>query len=421
MHLWALGGITHAEVGDFDTPGGGAADQDVTTSYGTKPDLVILFTIGTATVSGSSGAYDSKGSYGFANKDGEQACISQWSDDNVTPTNNLRQQRTDACIHIFDGSGDILVSTIAAYGDWPADGFRVSHSADTTAVRVNYIALWGVDSKIASVDVPTSTGNQAYDISFNGTPAALFLASSNQNTVDGTKDDDALFFMGFTGGVGNEGDQVYIDEDGQATSDTTRGTVDDACIHLCNTTPAVDARADLVSFDDGGFTLDWTTAPGSARKIIVCALATPNYTAEGDIDFAGALTHKKRAPRTLAGALNMSGALSHKKRAAKTLAGALDLAGALGKKKRAPRTLAGAVSFAGALSHKKRATRTLEGTVTLSGELARKKMVTRAISGEISFTGTAAGLPILGDPGGTFQGLIFKDKTFKAITLGASD
>jgi hypothetical protein len=274
FNMLAFGGIEHIEVGDFDSNGTGAGNQDVSTSYGKKPDLVIFFTIGSGTASGSSQNIDNKNNFGFANKDGEQGCATVWAEDNnATESNNLRAQRTDACIHIFTSAADRLLGAIAAYADWPADGFRITWTADTTGDRVCYVAFWGVRSKIASIDVPTSTGNEEYDLSIPWTPEALILISSNQNTVDGTKDDDALLTVGFHDGT-NDGCNLHIAEDAvSGSSDTSRGIVDQRLLYLCSVAPAVEAACTLVSFDNDGFTLNWDAAPGSARKCIALAMA----------------------------------------------------------------------------------------------------------------------------------------------------
>jgi hypothetical protein len=273
FNILAFAGIEHIEVGDFDSDGSGAGNQDVSTVYGKKPDLVIFFTLGHGTASGTSQALDAQTSFGFANKDTEQGCAAIWSEDaNASGSNNLRAQRTDACIHIFTDGGDRLLGEIAAYADWPSDGFRITWTADTTGDRINYVAFWGVRSKISSIDVPTSTGNEEYDLGIPWTPEALMLISTNQNTVDGTKDDDALLNIGFDDGS-NQGINSFIAEDGQSTTDSSRAIGDLRNHYLVNTTPAVEASSSLVSFDDDGFTLNWDNAPGTARKVIQLSMA----------------------------------------------------------------------------------------------------------------------------------------------------
>jgi len=149
-------------------------------------------------------------------------------------------------------------------------GFNITPSANAGDSIVFYLALKSAsdpdDFYVDVIDAKTSTGTQAYS-SFGMAPTAFILGATTATAVN-TIGQVSAFSYG-AGDVDSERGWGCIDEDNQATTDVD---------HYCDTTHALHIRtaagtasdiAQLSSLDSDGLTLNYTTASGSARKIML--------------------------------------------------------------------------------------------------------------------------------------------------------
>ena len=161
------------------------------------------------------------------------------------------------------------------FHDFDTDGFTVIvRNAGANNNYLFYLALnfGGVaDVKVATVDSPTSTGNDAQ--TWPGfTPQFVMVAPSMKEAVDTAYGSG----LGATHGFGvfdsnNEFCASFSGEDGVATANT-QSLTDDVAIELPDDDGGAGLTANFVSFDATGYTLNWTAVEGNAKKMAGLAI-----------------------------------------------------------------------------------------------------------------------------------------------------
>ncbi len=134
-----------------------------------------------------------------------------------------------------------------------------------------------LSAKASNFALNTSTGNQA--VTGIGFLPKIVLFFVSENTADGIAVDHNLCI-----GAGISSTEracvTANDEDGQATTDTSRLVTTSECLRLQQpgSNNTVNLAADFVTMDSDGFTINITTAPGSAYRVGYLALAGTDLT-----------------------------------------------------------------------------------------------------------------------------------------------
>ncbi len=154
------------------------------------------------------------------------------------------------------------------FDNFDSSGFSVfSRTAGTTGRDLVYLALefGGLKHEVRDLDTPTSTGNAS--ITGVGFKPQLVIQGMTtheaMDTADQTGLSGSLGVSAFTPDA--EFSAGFQNEDGQATSDTQSVSNDQAIVHPLES-GADGIIADFVSMDSGGWTLNYTTVTGTAKK-----------------------------------------------------------------------------------------------------------------------------------------------------------
>lgn len=148
----------------------------------------------------------------------------------------------------------------------------------------------GLDTQVGTFALNTSTGNQIIPCDFEAKVIFFFP------TID-TADGIAVDFSGNFGVATQDLEQFAIsttDEDGEPTTDTTRRiTLTDCMIVMdAGETASITYRATIVSIGENSFTINLSTAPGSAFRVGFLALGGSDIdeTHIGEFDTPGSIT-----------------------------------------------------------------------------------------------------------------------------------
>ena len=134
-----------------------------------------------------------------------------------------------------------------------------------------------LSAKASNFALNTSTGNQAVTGVGFQPEAVLFFGS--MNTADGVVVDFNLVIGAATSSTAR-GHVSINEEDAQGTSDSSRTIFTNSCLRMLSPGSASTylVIADFVSMDSDGFTINISTAPGSAYRIGYLALAGSDLT-----------------------------------------------------------------------------------------------------------------------------------------------
>ncbi len=134
-----------------------------------------------------------------------------------------------------------------------------------------------LSTKAGNFALNTSTGNQA--VTGIGFQPEIVLLFGSMNTADGVVVDFNLVIGAATSSTAR-GHVSINDEDGQGTSDSSRTIFTNSCLRMLAPGSASSylVIADFVSMNADGFTINISTAPGSAYRIGYLALAGSDLT-----------------------------------------------------------------------------------------------------------------------------------------------
>jgi hypothetical protein len=272
----AIGGtdIANVKAGEF-LPNTTTGNQTVT-DPGFEPDIVFFLT-GASPNNPATSTPHLVYSWGGATESTQQFVTSIAAVDGLTTTSSARYYRDDnsTCIHLFT-EGAVTDDARASFVGFTPTGFTINWvDAPASQDPIYYLAIKGGAWKIGHFSQPTVTGNSAVTgIPF--TPKGLILSSTGDTTRT-TSTTHAKLAIGAADSSTSMWSTTHGDENAVASSSNSmRG-------HLVGSTAAlrmgtiaatpsaatdVDASADFVSFNAGtGFTLNWTVADASVRKI----------------------------------------------------------------------------------------------------------------------------------------------------------
>jgi hypothetical protein len=146
----------------------------------------------------------------------------------------------------------------------------------------------GLDVKVGSFVVPTSTGLQAITgLGFE--PKALIFWSAAEAAASDSG--ESCQFVGLATGPAEEGIVGFCSADGAAASETRRWDGDDSCLAWFTPAGSKVAEAELDSLDADGFTVNWLTAPGTANLVV-------NFLALGGADISHAKVAEELVPNS---------------------------------------------------------------------------------------------------------------------------
>jgi hypothetical protein len=258
------GGSTLSVLASSFTASGSTGNQAIT-GVGFQPK-VVLFRYNLLTGNGSS--TDAVVGFGVGISSSDRRNAGDYSTSGVTTSSHNAWNQSSWVIY---GPGGV---PRADFVSMDSDGFTVSWTS-SSAMTVQYLALGGsalTNFKTGAAAAKTSTGNQAYTgIGFQPTCLITWAGKFSTDPLDQSTSGAAMF--------------------GAATSSTSRGMITwrsqnnvnpQGAKHRQSTqrvvsTTTVFTEADFVSFDSDGFTLNYTTAGGSADVFYYLALRGPQF------------------------------------------------------------------------------------------------------------------------------------------------
>jgi hypothetical protein len=267
IHFYALGGsdITDAKAGRITGDPVAAGDEAIT-DPGFQPDFVLLATDSGTNVDTS--LVHLIFSLGMASGATARGAMAIHERDNVATSNSGSYQVSDKCQVIMPAADSIgRTSDLTSFD---ATGFTINRN-NGDAYSDFYLAIQGGQHKVGTETQKTSTGTKATTgVGFS--PDGLFCFSTNLATSASINSTTAKVTIAAADGT-NEGGSWNQHANGALTMDLDSRTYTDKAIGLSTQASTTDAEADVSSFDSDGFTLDWTTADGTAREFIYWAVA----------------------------------------------------------------------------------------------------------------------------------------------------
>ena len=212
--------------------------------------------------------------FGFGWQDGQATPDRQTqglseNDGEPAGTPFARRQTDEAIVLLEETAGGVDYS--GHYDTFDASGMTYRGIDDADAVAYLALKIDGVGIKVAAVDSPTSTGDWAVTgVGFE--PQSVFLGLNMMTATDVLTSGANAGSLGY--GVFTPSNEFSFSaqiEDGAATTNT-QSYVEDAAAHLPNDDGTTGFVGDHVSMDSGGFTLNFTSVPGTARKWFYLAI-----------------------------------------------------------------------------------------------------------------------------------------------------
>lgn len=238
------------------------------TGLGFTPEVIFFFTSGQANF--DTAAAFSPLSMGFMDSNLNQFVMSDNDADDVDPTRCDRSFRTDHCIQDWNGSS---YAWSASAGAVNSDGFDIYwDNADAFTGQQVYVAMSGLTNYVVGTDTSgTATGDYSYTtVGFQ--PDVVFFVGGNNDTSEGAAT-SALKSLGWATGSGSEAMLETVSVDGQGTSACDRQQAGGLCYAKATVNQADSENASFKSLDANGYTLNFKTDDGSARKFGRTALA----------------------------------------------------------------------------------------------------------------------------------------------------
>jgi hypothetical protein len=263
VHYLALGGMTSARAGSFNTSTA-VATQDVTINTGWGQPDAIMFGAGTGSAT----------SIGWGSIAAQRSLLHQeiWG----SATTQVVEQHAAQVFSTATGNGSSLAldsqATLATSG-WPTDGFRVSYSDQAGLVlAVGPFA-------IGTAGAPTAAAPQTVDLAVTGGVAtgAMIVGSPipTDATQDSTHADLGGIFTGATDGT-NEGCVGATTDDAATTSNTGRFSTTTKAFQFyvapaVNTNPPTLASETNATLVGSNVRLTWNDTDTVARRYFYMA------------------------------------------------------------------------------------------------------------------------------------------------------
>lgn len=264
VHWFAIGGsdISNVFAGKFDT-----ATATGNTSYegvGFTPDCLLILTNTTGAIPRADTAH--KMSLGAASSSNSlHQAVSFIESSNAIPSACNSYQNTGEIIHTLNLAG--TDNTVASLASFDTDGFTLNYTVAQATVRgFLALALKGGRYQV-TVDVQkTTTGTKAKTgIGFQ--PTGLMVWGTNRAVSSSVDSTLASLSIGATDGT-NVGSTWVGSADNVSTTDENQATLTTKILRHATGPSTTDAEASFTSFDADGYTVDWTTADGTARQFV---------------------------------------------------------------------------------------------------------------------------------------------------------
>lgn len=280
----AIGGdVTDAKALSFTSPASTDANYEVT-GVGFQGDVVLLVSDAQTTTDTLIG--ESYLSMGMGKSSSERWCVAATSD--TAPASNTFSFQTTASVYnIINTSGTIIDK--ADLVGFTSDGFDLNFNVVSAARKIYALVLKGGTHKLGTGTQKTSTGTE--DTSTGGVdPVGVFLQSINQTSSASVQN----AYRHSIGAAHSTSQRACIWDghaDAQPDSITDKDLDRTKVIKMMTEgTPTVDAAADLSSLGAEKFTLDWTSADGSAREFVYWAVGAAPAGGGGGGSTTGLLT-----------------------------------------------------------------------------------------------------------------------------------
>lgn len=268
IHALAVGGtdLVSAKAGNVQTPI--VTGNQAHTGVGFQPDCLFLATLTQPTLPGS--FTGGRVGFGMAVSPTQRAAFALNEDTTIPSTVNQRQV-SDKIIATTAGDGtDAMVADLVSMD---SDGWTANYTVVQASARfVFYLALKGGRYSVAAETQKTSTGTKA-KTGLGFQPTGLLLMGVNAAANASVDNTQAKLSFGASDGT-TEGAIWGSTTDNVNPTDANTATVTDKIMRHATNPSTTDAEADLSSFDSGGYTLDWTTADGTAREFIGLAFGS---------------------------------------------------------------------------------------------------------------------------------------------------
>jgi hypothetical protein len=268
IHYFAIGGddLTNVWIGNVNIPT--TAISQAYSGPGFKPDCLLLLSNLTGTIPRSDVGH--KLCLGAATSVADQAAA-YVHEQNAIPTSLSSLQKTGEILHTLNFAG--TDNTVAALESFDTSGFTLAFSTVPGSSRgFLALALKGGSYKLFTETQKTSTGTKA-KTGIGFTPTGLLLWGTNRAASGSVDTSLASFSLGASDGA-REGAVWVGSVDNVSTTDENSATVTDKVLRHATCPSTTNAEADLSSFDADGFTLNWSTADGTAREFLGLAFGS---------------------------------------------------------------------------------------------------------------------------------------------------
>lgn len=257
------GGTLSAKAGTF-TGSGSTGNQSIT-GVGFQPK-VVLFRYNMSTTTGSQS--DSVIGFGVGVSSSDRRTSGDYSNHNVSTSSHGAWNQDTYVIYTPSGSSR------ADFVSMDSDGFTINWVTSSSMV-VQYLALGGdavTNVKTGSAAAKTTTGNQSYTgLGFQPTALLVWAGKFSTSPLDQSTNGNGLF--GFASSSSARGMVAWRNVNG---SNPQVAKHRQSTQRMLSTTTTF-TEADFVSFDSDGFTLNYTTAGGSADVFYYLAIRGPQF------------------------------------------------------------------------------------------------------------------------------------------------
>ena len=266
VNYLALGGTA---LTNYKTGIGSAKTTTGNQSYtgvGFQPTALIVWA-GKFSTSPLDQSTNGNGLFGFATSSSARGMVAWRNLNNSNPQVAKRRQSTQRIL------SSTTTFTEADFVSFDSDGFTLNYpTAGGNADIFYYLALRGPQFKVSSFNQATTTGNQSLTGAGFTPKAAIMMSANDVSSNNDTAQAHARASFGWATGT-SERASLWIGETDNVSPTVAFRNLDRTKLIKLMTeggaSPTVNAAADHVSFDSDGQTINWTTADGTARQILV--------------------------------------------------------------------------------------------------------------------------------------------------------
>ena len=261
----ALGGLSNAAAGEVNLPND--TNNFSVSGLGFQPDIVFLSVILLA----ATGTANNNNSFcfGVAKSSSKRWCSAVKSQNSQATMNTSRAFYTGRCLVVLQTTGDTAVDEVD-FVSMDSGGFTLSHPVNSAGgYTIHYLAIKGGNWDVGNLNQPAATGNQSVS-GLGFTPVGTLFSSASYETADSPTPTSRIMIGAATSSSARR--CIWMgDQDNAANAKCDSRYVTDKCIELYTEVgggaPTVLAAADYVSNDADGFTINWTNADATARKV----------------------------------------------------------------------------------------------------------------------------------------------------------